>query len=216
MELFFDVETSGLPLYREPYNHPSQPFVVQLAAILSDSERIYGSMNVLIKPNGRVIEAQAKEIHGITEEIAEKAGVTERSAASMFWQLGEQSSLYVCHNKDFDVPRVAGMIWRTAKDHTDYADMIINMPAYCTMKHSMNLLNLPAERKWCKTCRIEHEPGPKCPQCGQVYEPKWPKLAELYMFLFGEELVDAHDAWGDVVATRRCYYELRRREGVAT
>jgi len=40
---------------------------------------------------------------------------------------------------------------------------------------------------------------------------KWPKLQELYFFLFGETFVGAHDAAYDVKATRKCYYEIIKR-----
>jgi len=212
MELFLDTETSGLPLWREPYNHPGQPWVVQLAAILSDSERVYGSLNVLIAPLGRRIEPGTVEIHGITEEMARDFGIPEQVACRTLYQLMRSADVAVCHNTEFDIARVACMFDRNDGDNRNVAALMLSKPSYCTMKSSMNLLQLPGQRKWCKDCRIEHEPGPKCPQCGTVYEYKWPKLTELYSFLFGKELVDAHDAWGDVVATRECYYEMKRRE----
>lgn len=34
--LFYDNETNGLPLFKEPSNHPGQPHIVQLAAVLVD------------------------------------------------------------------------------------------------------------------------------------------------------------------------------------
>ena len=38
---------------------------------------------------------------------------------------------------------------------------------------------------------------------------KMPTLAELYAFLFKEELVGAHDAKVDMEACRRCWFKLR-------
>ena len=37
---------------------------------------------------------------------------------------------------------------------------------------------------------------------------KWPKLSELYKKLFNEELVGAHGAMADVMAVKKCYFEL--------
>ena len=34
--IFFDTETTGLPLFKEHSEHPSQPHIVQLAACLVD------------------------------------------------------------------------------------------------------------------------------------------------------------------------------------
>ena len=36
--LFYDTETTGLPLWSQPSEHPDQPRVVQLAALLCDEE----------------------------------------------------------------------------------------------------------------------------------------------------------------------------------
>ena len=58
---------------------------------------------------------------------------------------------------------------------------------FCTMKSSTNLCRLP----------------------GRYGNFKWPKLTELYKFLFNEEMEGAHDAMVDVRATRKCYYRLK-------
>jgi len=39
---------------------------------------------------------------------------------------------------------------------------------------------------------------------------KWPKLSELHNFLFNEDFADAHDALGDIRATIKCFFELKR------
>jgi len=40
---------------------------------------------------------------------------------------------------------------------------------------------------------------------------KWPKLIELYDVLFKEEMVDAHDAMGDVTALAKCFFALKEK-----
>ena len=40
---------------------------------------------------------------------------------------------------------------------------------------------------------------------------KWPKLEELYRKLFGYTFDGAHDALADVEATRKCYFELKKK-----
>ena len=40
---------------------------------------------------------------------------------------------------------------------------------------------------------------------------KWPKLTELYYFLFHKDFEDAHNAMWDVLATKDCFIELQRR-----
>ena len=44
---------------------------------------------------------------------------------------------------------------------------------------------------------------------------KWPKLQELHKHLFGSEFENAHDALGDIRATKKCFEELLER-GVMT
>jgi len=50
--LAFDTETTGLPLFKEPSEHPDQPHIVQLAAVLVDldTRRELASMDVIVKP----------------------------------------------------------------------------------------------------------------------------------------------------------------------
>jgi hypothetical protein len=40
---------------------------------------------------------------------------------------------------------------------------------------------------------------------------KWPNLNELHSKLFLETFPDAHNAWVDVKACARCFFELKRR-----
>ena len=40
---------------------------------------------------------------------------------------------------------------------------------------------------------------------------KWPKLEELYKFLFWKEFENAHDAMADIEATKECFIELCRK-----
>lgn len=41
---------------------------------------------------------------------------------------------------------------------------------------------------------------------------KWPKLTELYRFLFDKDMENAHDAMVDITATMECFVELHRRK----
>jgi len=53
----FDTETTGIPIWSTPSGNENQPHMVQLAAMLVDSEtkEIVESMDVIIKPYGWVI-----------------------------------------------------------------------------------------------------------------------------------------------------------------
>jgi DNA polymerase-3 subunit epsilon len=187
MDLFIDTETSWEADTRLPFTLNAQPWPVQLAAVLSDSERIYGSINLLIRPNGRFISEEAQAIHGISLEMVGRGGVPERFAARVLLEMSVPVELIVCHNADFDQLVCSSMIYRSLSRGMELDDFRA-IPTFCTMKESKDLLKLPG--------------------CGDY---KYPSLAELYSFLFGEELQGAHDAMADVMAARRCYYELRRQ-----
>ena len=38
LAIFYDTETTGIPLFSEPSEHPGQPHIVQLAACLVDQQ----------------------------------------------------------------------------------------------------------------------------------------------------------------------------------
>ncbi|WP_182340872.1 hypothetical protein [Comamonas koreensis] len=57
LALAYDTETTGLPLFKEPSEHPDQPHIVQLGAILVDlnTRTTIASMDVIIRPDGWTI-----------------------------------------------------------------------------------------------------------------------------------------------------------------
>jgi len=93
----------------------------------------------------------------------------------------------VCHNFGFDSLMLKVAAHRSGMIGEVVLDTLEVKSNFCTMLKSTQL------------CKI---PGP--------YGYKWPKLEELYKFLFNKSFEGAHDALNDVLATRRCYYELKR------
>lgn len=189
LELFFDTETTGLVLWDEADDHPEQPDIVQLGMILSTKDRIYAEMGLIITPDWDIHEIGEKAFaaHGISVEDIARFGVSTEVALNIFTHYLQQSTRYVCHNTSFDVRAMGATYLRS-----DYESSPLDaVGGVCTMK-SMT-----------KVCRL---PGP----WRGAY--KWPTLMELHMFLFNEPFEGAHDALSDVRATRRCYYEIMRRE----
>jgi DNA polymerase-3 subunit epsilon len=70
--LFYDTETTGLPLWNLPSEHPEQPRVLQLAALLCDEAtgEDLQQMNMIILPDGWTVPDEVAAIHGITTERA--------------------------------------------------------------------------------------------------------------------------------------------------
>lgn len=181
--LFFDTETTGLPLWREPSSHPGQPHIVDLSCELRDDEtmELIGSMDCIINP-GVPISPEVAAIHGITDEIA-RGGREPKDALTEFFALVDQAEKIVGHNIDFDTRMIriqAARIWSK--------DWVAPVPTFCTMKALTNV------------CRIPSPNG----RSGF----KWPKLTEAIKHLFGEDMPDAHRAKPDMLACQRIYFHL--------
>jgi len=74
--LTYDTETSGFVQKDWPPEHPSQPHLVQLGCVLADETvRELASVDLIVRPEGYQIPAQAAAVHGITTELATACGV---------------------------------------------------------------------------------------------------------------------------------------------
>lgn len=196
MLIFYDTETQGLPMWGEPSEHPGQPHLVQLAALLTEDDgHAVAQMNVIIKPDGWTIPDEVAAIHGITTEKALRCGVDLPVAMGMFAQMLARADKRIAHNNSFDdkIAKIAGH-----RAHLlGIRAVIESQPAYCTMKAATNV------------CRILKA----APRSDTDW--KWPKLAEAYKHFFGEDLAGAHDAMIDVKACRRIYFALNPRPAAA-
>ena len=67
----FDTETTGLPQFKLPSDHPSQPHLVDIAALLyNEVGELMESFEAIIRPDGWTIPDEAARVHGITTEMA--------------------------------------------------------------------------------------------------------------------------------------------------
>ena len=92
----YDTETNKLPLWGKRSSHPLQPHMVQIAAALFDAETRLplASLNLIIRPDGWDIEEGTIDVHGITPEHAERAGIPEPVALAAFFSARR---LYLSH-----------------------------------------------------------------------------------------------------------------------
>lgn len=181
--LVFDTETTGLAQFRQPPTDPSQPNLVQLAAVLFDTnhEELM-SLNVMVQPDGWIIPTQASDIHGIPTAKAEKYGIGLGNAVTTFFDMVQVADAIVAHNIKFDkiVMRRAGHMAELGQDIFENKQLI------CTMNSTTNILKIPGARGGYK----------------------WPKLIEVHQYLFDEGFDGAHDALVDVRACARVYRQL--------
>jgi DNA polymerase III epsilon subunit-like protein len=153
------------------------PFVVQLSFVEMDTE------------TGKLTEhdflVQVKgdipttEIHGITKSRNSACGFTFPDVFGIFSQFLARADIVVGHNVEFDLNMVRVECRRNALAFEEPTVV------YCTMRANKERCNLLSA-------------------AGFV---KYPKLVELYRFLFQEEPADLHNALTDVYVCLRCFYK---------
>lgn len=198
--LFYDTETTGLPLFSEPSEHPGQPHIVQLAAFLVDldTRETIASMDVIVRPMGWEISGEVAAIHGITTEKAMALGIPESQAVDMLLALQENASKRIGHNEQFD----ARIVRIGAKRYLDQREPELAIQpsdewkartAECTAQLSRPILQLPPTAKM----RGGH---------------KTPSLMEAYHHFFGQDYPGQHTARGDALACMRVYFAIQDRQ----
>ena len=201
LKLAYDVETTGIPLYKEPSSDPRQPHIVQLAGkvIDVDTGAVHGSIDFIIRPDGWTIPAEVTEIHGLTTEHALRVGVPESIAVQALLALWSTSSERFAHNESFDARLVRIAIKRLLGDDA-LADDWKAGPAYCTQRNSVNLCQVPPSdamlarnnRSW-----------------------KTPSLAEAYQHVTNQVHVGSHRAMADVDAAIAVYFGIQKAQAGA-
>jgi DNA polymerase III subunit epsilon len=186
MYLFFDTETTGLPLnWKAPVTELSNwPRLVQIAWLLHDnSGRLLAGADYIIKPENFTIPPSASGIHGITQDKACRDGAPLARVLDEFANALSRAEIVIAHNIRFDEAIIGAEFLRQK-----LSNPIPSKQRICTMLKSTDL------------CRLE---GP--------YGHKWPKLSELHYFLFKHDFPEAHNAAVDITITAKCFWELKHR-----
>ena len=119
MLMFFDLETTGKADFDKRASDPSQPHIVQAAALVtSDDGHEVEIHKMLVKPDGWEIPLEATQLHGITNEFALVNGSPEEEVALMLFHQVSRCSLSVAHNHQFDkfIARIAARRFGLLKD----------------------------------------------------------------------------------------------------
>ncbi len=202
--MFFDTETNGLPPKYDPYL-TSQPRIVQLSWVVADE---YGNIEkrfgCLIKPVDFDIPENSVKVHGITKEKAMRDGIPIKEAISLFLADLDKCNALVGHNIYFDIQVLRGELERLK-----IANVVQKIPYYCTMHLSVDYCKIPTEAAYIRSITQYLSYSLRHPR---EYKYKYPKLIELYEFLFDERFDNAHDANADVEATVKCFFELLKRK----
>ncbi len=193
--LFFDTETSGLPLFNVPSEDPRQPHIVQLAAVLMDvdSGKEIACMEVIVKPDGWTIPAEVAAIHGISTERALAEGIPERDAVTEFIGLWRRAAYRVAHNEQFDARILRIAIKRELRDDA-LSDEWKAGRAECTARLATPICKLPPTQKMRAAGR---------------HHFKTANLGEAYRHFTGQTLIGAHSAMVDVRACIDVYLSIK-------
>ncbi len=160
--------------------------LVQLAWQLYKDDELVDENTYIVKPYKFTIPRQVVEIHGITTEMAMEKGLPLFMVLRYFLKVLDPADYIIGHNIDYDIKVMHGELHRMKMRNTLMAKKKID-----TMKSSVSFVKLPPAKDFTRY--------------------KYPKLRELYSFLFGKNFENAHDALADVKATAACFFELRRR-----
>jgi len=201
--LFFDTETNGLPMGRNSSNPADWPDIIQIAWQLWDykvmsSPSLVERVNHIVKPRPDIVwSTEAAAVHGISYERANRTGLDCNIVLSQFRETARRAFVIVAHNLQFDEAIVKNACLRAGMDHSTWWPR----NSYCTLKTSTLLCKIPG--------RYVKRPS---------VEPfKFPRLAELYVKLYGNESnLRFHDAGEDVECLVQCFQELMRLRRVPT
>ena len=186
MALFFDVETTGLPLCESYGSYPKYTDVdkYQKSRIVQFSygmcqlspESNLGPIglinNFIVKPGG--FQINNSNMHKITNEIAENKGYTFEKVANKFYEDLKNVKVIVAHNIEFDINVLKSELFRNNLNDIIYE--IEKKIMFCTMNNTKSIVNI-----WNK------------------YGLKDPSLAELYKCATGKILSNAHNSEYDVL-----------------
>ena len=208
----FDTETTGLPQSKiiNPLTFDKWPYIVQFSYIIYDCKKnkIVKSVDAIIKiPIHVNISEYSIKLHGITQDVSQTNGSSIDKILCEFIQDIKGVDLVIGHNILFDVNMVKVELLRLIYEPNEsrykisaLKDQLYHMTyiaiTYCTMEKSKALCNILITNKY-----------------GNTYV-KFPKLIELYEFLFKETPKNLHNSFIDILVTLRCYYMLEFKNDI--
>ena len=193
--LFFDIETTGLPEKNAAWETDFRlgfPYIVSISWIYKD--QIY---DIIINQEGRTIPEDAIKIHGITNEMAASSQYKLKDILALFMGHAMESDAIIGHNVYFDISTLKANVLREFEKDPD----IVQVKEFICKALDKDK-RIDTMQKSTKFCNIKTEGSNRI---------KWPTLSELYYKLFNDSF-HAHNGKEDVLATRKCYYELVKLE----
>lgn len=186
--LHFDTETTGLWDKRLPNGHEGQPRIVQIAALMEDSETRQEIMRIdLVVFRDQPIPLASSNVHGTTTAVSQAIGLTEGPVLDVFCDMVAVSDLLVAHNIEFDVNII-----------NNAARLLSGNPSLNVFQGKQQFCTMQAGIPVCKFPNKNGYPG-----------YGWPRLEDAVRKLLDREPTAAHRAIGDVIDCRDLFWFLQ-------
>lgn len=194
MFLHTDTETTGIPVHGMPSDFAGHPHLLSLTGLLDDGpDATLGEVSTLIIPDGYRTEdfPEAFKIHGITTEQATDEGRPLADVVEEYVALARRAESFVAFSAffDFKMLKIACARLHDKPLGESFRQELENLTSICTMESAaMHLIG-----------------------------KKRMKLKDAYWELFKEETQTErhHGSHKDAMASRRIFWELQRRGGLA-
>lgn len=187
MHFVFDLETTGLPAKKErggfyPFRMTSKYNTARIVSVswivLNSKLEEKHKMYYVIKPEGFDIPESSSKIHGITHKEAVKTGKPMHTVLKELETHLTMCDTMVAHNINFDMNILLSELYR--QHQAQCIDHVFKMKRYCTMLHGQKHMQVK----------------------------KFPKLSELYHYITGDDISNAHNALYDTEHCAMCYKAL--------
>lgn len=188
MYLFIDTETTGLP---KKWDAPLRdlnnwPRLVQLGWLEFDkdgNEISHG--DYIIKPEGFEIPEEAARIHKVTTKIAKDKGYPLKSVLMILNALISKCDYIIAHNISFDEKIIGAEFLR------EYINTkLFDKNRFCTMESTVDFMKIPSDKGGYR----------------------FPGLSDLHRKLFGNNFSESHNAFADIKATAKIFWELKNKK----
>lgn len=184
--IVFDIETTGLPekIGFDKYYHPSLTHKYDKCRIVELAYIIFDDYGNEIKRVSSIIKPDGfiienSHIHGITTEQAINEGKSIIYVLEQFKVDISNCKKIVAHNIIFDKTILLSECYRYNKN--DIVKELEYIIQYCTMIIGRDKMKML----------------------------KYPKLIELYKYLFNHDIIQRHRALDDVLLCSQCFFKLK-------
>ena len=181
-KIIIDIETTGLP--KRPSNNTNDPSIlsnyesariVEVGYYIIDKDNIkVKEVEYIIKPNNFTIPEEVTKIHGISQELAIKNGISMSTALDLLYchLTAYTCSTFISHNIEFDKNIILSECYRLNKNYL--IEKIKSMDTFCTMKDNKIFnkwpkLNVLYQELFNKEIIVEHRALSDVEVCYKCY-----------------------------------------------